>query len=189
MTLSLLTACSGGGKGGEAEQMALDVRAKYLSMAGCTAVLDITADYGDRVFDCRVDLDHTAGADTLLTIREPEILQGVTARLRDGESLLEFDGVVVETGPVSPEGLSPMDCVPFLLKEIQEGFIAQWGMEELEEAACVRFSTADPEGEAGRGTESVFWFAQEDLSLRRGEIRVDGMTVLGCDVTEFRWKT
>ncbi len=189
MTLSLLAACGGGSKGDEAEQMALDIRARYLSMAGCTAVLEISADYGDRIFDCRVDLEHTTGADTLLTIREPELLKGVTARLRDGESLLEFDGVTVETGPLSREGLSPLDCVPFLLTEIREGFIAQWGLEELEEEPCVRFTTADPEGEVGQGTETVLWFERENFALRRGELLVDGVTVLQCDVTDFHWKS
>lgn len=186
--LLLLTAC--GGKGGdEAEQLALDIRGKYLSMTGCTATVDMTADYGERVFACTVALDHTAGGETTLTLVEPDILRGVTARVSDGQSLLEFDGVAVDTGPLSPEGLSPMDCLPFLIREIREGFISQWGSEMLEEVDCVRLTTSDPEQEPGRGTETTLWFDRESFALVQGEIAVDGVVVLRCELTEFQWKS
>lgn len=188
MTLVLcLSACGGAGEN-KVEELALDIRAKYLSMAGCTAVLDITADYGDRMFQCVLAMDHTAGGETVLTVVEPELLEGVTARLQNGESLLEFDGICLDTGPVSPNGLSPLDCVPFLLKEIQEGFISQWGVETLEESECLRFTTADPDEEAGEGTQTSLWFDQESGALLKGEITVDGYSVLRCEVSDFMWK-
>ena len=65
MTLLFLVGC-GGQKVDEAEQLALEIRGQYLSMAGCTATLEMTADYGDRVFECMLELDHTAGGATLL---------------------------------------------------------------------------------------------------------------------------
>lgn len=185
--LLLLVSC--GGKGGnEAEQAALDIRAKYLSMAGCTATLDITADYGERVFSCVLSLDYTAGGDTVLTVQEPDILQGVTARLRNGESLLEFDGVQLETGALSQTGLSPIDCVPYLLKEIREGYISSWSMETLGERECVRFSTSDPELRPGQGQETGLWFDRESYALVRGELAVDGTMVLCCEISDFAWK-
>ena len=187
MTLLLLAGCGGGGVD-EAEQLALDIRAEYLSMAGCTATLDLTADYGDRIFECVLLLDHTAGVETALTVAEPEILEGVTARLREGATLLEFDGMTLETGPLDAEGLSPLEGVPFLLREIQEGFISQWGMEMLEETECVRFTTADPTLSAGEGTEATLWFDKENYALTRGELAAAGVTVLRCEVSDFNWK-
>lgn len=186
--LLLLSACGGGTAGDEAEQLALEVRAEYLSAVGCTAVLDLTADYGDRVFSCVLALDHTAGEETVLTVVEPELLAGVTARLKDGESLLEFDGVVLETGPISPEGLSPLDCVPFVWKEIQEGYISQWGFEPLGERECLRLSTSDPSLDPGEGTVCAVWFDRESHALLRAEVAVDGFTALRCAVSDFMWK-
>ncbi len=185
--LLLLTSC--GGKGGnDAEQAALEIRAKYLSMVGCTATLDITADYGERIFECVLELDHTTGGDTVLTVREPELLQGVTARLKNGESLLEFDGIQLETGALSDTGRSPIDCVPYLLKEIQEGFISAWSMELLGERECVRFTTSDPNNQPGQGQEVHFWFDKARCALVQGEISVDGFTALRCEVSDFTWK-
>lgn len=185
--LLLLAGC--GGKGlDKAEQAALDIRARWLAMAGCTARLEITADYGERVFSCVLALDHTAGGDTLLTVEEPELLRGVTARLRNGESLLEFDGVQLETGALPDTGLSPIDCVPYLLKEIREGYISSWSMETLGERECVRFSTSDPELGPGQGQETALWFDQDSDALVRGEITVDGVMVLRCEISDFTWK-
>ena len=186
--LLLLAGCGGGRGGDEAEQLALEIRAEYLSMAGCTAQLAVTADYGDRVFACVLALDHTVGAETALTVVEPELLKGVTARFRTGSTLLEFDGASLETGALTPEGLSPLECVPFLLKEIQEGFISQWGLETLGETECVRFTTSDPALKMGQGTETSLWFDREDYALKQGEITVEGVSVLRCTVTDFTWK-
>ena len=187
MTVLLLSGC--GGKGiDEAEQAALDIRAAYLSMAGCTGTVELTADYGERVFQCVLFLDHTAGGDTVLTVQEPESLKGVSARLRNGESLLEFDGVQVETGALSNTGLSPIDHIPFLLRQIQEGFISAWSMELLEERECVRFTTSDPNGRAGEGQEVHLWFDKESYALIQGEVTVDGFVAIRCKVTDFTWK-
>lgn len=182
----LLAGCSGGVD--EAEQAALDVRACYLAAAGCTAELDITADYGQRVFSCVLAMEHTAGEETVLTVIEPELIAGITARLKDGESTLEYDGVYLETGALSAAGLSPIDCIPYLWQEIREGYIASWGLETLGEQACVRFSTADPNAAPGEGQETTLWFVREDFALCRGEISVDGRMVLACDVKNFTWK-
>ena len=47
MTLCLLAACGGeAGTGNNTDELALDIRADYLSMSGCTARMDVTADYG-----------------------------------------------------------------------------------------------------------------------------------------------
>ena len=182
-----LTGC-GGQKIDEAEQLALDVRSKYLSMAGCTATLEVTADYGDRIFECVLELDHTVGGTTVLTVKEPEILQGVAARLENGTGFLEFDGVIVDTGSVSPEGYSPLDCVPFLLEEVRGGFISRWGLETMGERDCVRFATADPSAQQGTGTECEFWFDRGTLALLKGEVSVDGSMVLRCETDDFTWK-
>lgn len=186
MTILLLSGCGSGID--EAEQAALDIRARYLAMTGCTATLDITADHGERIFECVLALEHTAGEETVLTVLEPELLNGVTARLKDGESMLRSDGVWLETGELSSTGLSPIDCVPYLLEEIGGGFISTWGIETLGERECVRFTTSNPDSGVGIGQETSLWFDRESFALVYGEISVDGTMVLSCQVTNFMWK-
>lgn len=186
--LLFLAGCGGGRGGDEAEQLALEIRAEYLSMAGYTARLAVTADYGDRVFDCVLDLDHAAGAETALTVVEPALLKGITAHFRPESTLLEFDGTSLETGALTPEGLSPLECVPFLIAELQEGFISQWSLETLGETECVCFTTSDPTLKMGQGTEASLWFDRESHKWLQSEITVEGVSVLRCSVTDFTWK-
>ena len=186
MILLLLAGC--GKEMDEAEQAALDIRAAYLSMAGCTATLEVSADYGERIFQCVLALDHTAGEETVLTVMEPELLRGVTARLKNGESMLEFDGIRLETGPLSDTGLSPIDCVPVILRAVQEGYISAWGMESLGERECVRFTTSNPDLQPGKGQEIHLWFDRESYALLRAEFTIDGFMALRCEVNDFTWK-
>ena len=56
MTLVLPLAACGGGGGNEAEALALEVRSRYLEMTACAGHLELTADYGQRVYVYGVDL-------------------------------------------------------------------------------------------------------------------------------------
>lgn len=94
MTLCLLAACGGeAGTGNNTDELALDIRADYLSMSGCTARMDVTADYGERVYTYTLDLSYQKDGDTTLAVVAPEEVAGVTARAEREETFLEFDGV------------------------------------------------------------------------------------------------
>ena len=139
MTLCLLLAACGGGSGGRGdEELALDIRAEYLGMAACAATAEITADYGQRVYEFTLDLQYTKGGETVLTVTAPEDIAGVTARLKDGAATLEYDGASLETGELDGQGLSPVSALPALLNAVQTGFIAEVGREDLDETATLR---------------------------------------------------
>ena len=75
-----LSAC--GGEGGRAaDSRALELRGEYLSMDGCTAVLTVTADYGERVYAYEMELAWQREGETVLTLTAPEEVAGLTARL------------------------------------------------------------------------------------------------------------
>lgn len=120
MTLCLLAACGGeAGTGNNTDELALDIRADYLSMSGCTARMDVTADYGERVYTYTLDLSYQKDGDTTLAVVAPEEVAGVTARLSGEETFLEFDGVSLETrgrwtipGSLRSARLRPCSAVP-----------------------------------------------------------------------------
>ena len=92
MLLALvLSACGGTGAGSRAEQLALDMRGAYLAMTACTASMEVTADYGSRVYDYGIDVSWEKEGDTVLTVTAPENIAGVTARLRRDAAALEYD--------------------------------------------------------------------------------------------------
>lgn len=182
MTL-LLSGC--GEKGAQADDLALAIRGEYLEMAGCTASLEVHADYGSRVYDYGMDAAWTGDGGLTLTLTAPEEVAGVTGRVLEGETALEFDGMYLETGPLDASGLSPMDAFPALLTALREGYLAQSTLEGEGEEQVLHLTVRDPEGTPGEGREVQLWLSAAGHALLRGEISSDGTTVLTCVVNGF----
>ena len=186
MTLCLLlTACGGGSGGGGDEELALDIRAEYLGMAGCAATAEITADYGQRVYEFTLEMRYEKDGEMVLTVTAPEDVAGVTARVRDGAATLEYDGASLETGQLDGQGLSPVSALPVLLECVRSGFIAEVGREDLDERSALRMCCRDPEQTPGSGVEAAMWFDLDSHALLQGEILVDGARVILCRFTQF----
>lgn len=187
MTLVLLTGCSraGQGTGCSAEELALNIRTEYLAMTACRVSADITADYGQRVYEYSMDISWQKGGETRLTVTAPENIAGITARIQDGKSYLEYDGASLETGVLSGTGLSPIEVVPAALNYILSGYMAECDFETVGERELLWFCCRDPEAEPGVGTEAVFRFDPESHALVQAEILSDGYCVVRCVFREF----
>lgn len=188
MTL-LLTACGGGREGSEAEELALQARGAYLAMTACSGTAQVTADYGQRVY--RYTMSFSSDQEgTVLTLLEPETVAGITARLSGEEgSLLEYDGAVLETGPLNEDGLTPVSAVPALLDAIRTGYLDICDLEERGEQRLLRLTIRDPQAQPGTGVETDLWFDAASLSLCRGEISQDGFCVIQCEFFDFTAET
>jgi len=174
----LLTACGGKGNGTPMDR-ALMLRGTYLSADGCTARMQVTADYGQRVYTYAIDAQ-VVGGETVLTVREPSEIAGITARLRGGESFLEYDGAVLETGPLAEDGLTPISAAAALLEAARSGFIDSCGTEGENLYILCR----DPADPPGAGRQIGLWFGP-DGGLLRGEVAVDGRRVICCKFENF----
>ena len=180
-----LSACGGGG-GSEAEEKLTEVRGNYLEMTACSGHADLTADYGRRVYTYGIDFNWQREGETLLTITAPELVAGTVAHISAGETALEYDGTMLETGPLDPAGLSPVDALPALFAYAREGFAAECAMEEAEgEAKKLRVICRDPESEPGAGREAELLFDGTTGALLGGELSQDGFTVIQCDISGF----
>ena len=181
MTTLLLAGCGQAG-GNEAEELALTIRGEHLGMDRCTAQVSVTADYGQRVYEYEMAVAVT-GEETLLVLSAPETVAGLTARISGEDSALEFDGLSVETGPLDPDGLTPVSAVPALLEAVRSGYITACGLEG--EGTVLRVDCGDPTGSPGSGAEYALWFDTSTRALTRGEISVDGFRVILCEFSQF----
>lgn len=186
LTMSLCLALSACGGGDRTERLAMEIREAYLAMEGCSAALEVTADYGQRVYQYGLELDYRREGESLLTLTAPEEVAGITARLAAGETALEYDGVRVETGPLDPSGLSPVEAAPALLECAASGFLAECAMEELAGEDALRMLCREPDQPAGTGLEYSLWFDPDTGALLRGEVSQDGFTVVQCVFSDFQ---
>lgn len=179
MTLLLLSACGAGPAGAsEAEKLSLAVRGEYLEMTNWSADAAITADYGQRVYQYELTAQ-LVGGEMTLTLSQPETVAGLTARISGKDSLLEYDGMSVETGPLDEDGLTPVSAIPALLEAARTGYITACTMEE--EGTLLRLDCGDPERQPGVGRELSLWFDAEGRELVRGEIKIDGFRAILCE--------
>lgn len=193
LSLSLLSGCrapaGGGGGGGGAEataqEAARQLRTAYLAAPGCGGTVDVTADYGMRVYQFTLDFTWRREGESVLTVTAPEELAGLTARIDEGGARLEFDGVGLDTGDLTGEGLSPMELLPTLMGFTDEGYMAECAYEQLGERAALRVLCRDPEAGPDSGLTCVQWFDREDFALLRAELSWDGALVLSGDFVNF----
>ena len=142
----VLFLCLSGCQGSVQENnLALALRADFLAMDGCSGTMDITADYGERVYAYTVSFSSTQETGMTMVITAPQEVAGITATIAEGQTYLTFDGVQLETGPLNEEGLSPLDALPTFLTAMQSGYMAETGSELLGETETLRICCREPE--------------------------------------------
>ena len=182
MTL-LLAACAPAG-GETPETAALALRDTYRNLAGWTSNLDVTVEVGDKVFDFTLDASWQKDGETVLTLTAPELLAGITARIKDGETVLEYDGAGLSLGLLDGRGLTAVSAVPWVMEQIAGGYMAKcaWVGENKE---LLQITFRDPEAAAGKGTEYRVTFDRETFALNGAEVSVDGASVLTVRFRNF----
>ena len=182
LLLALLCACGGGNADND---LVLSLREGFQKMDAWSGEMELTADYGQRVYAYSVSFTGDREEGTTLTITAPEEAEGITAVAKEGQTWLDYDGVRLETGPLDPQGLSPMDALPALLTELETGTVAEVGTETDGDLSLLRLTLRDPEVTPGTGRETVFWFDKAQKTLLRAELRNDGATVVSCVFSSF----
>lgn len=191
LLVSLLTSCTeaggapGAGQEQTAEEEARQVRTEFLAADSCSGTAEVTADYGQRVYDFTLDFTWQREGETVLTLTAPEDLAGLTARIEKGQSRLEFDGISLDTGELTGEGLTPMELVPALMEWTQEGFMSQCVYETLDGTPVLRVQFRDPDVQPGAGTECAAWFSRADHALLRAELYWNGELALSGSFSNF----
>ena len=176
LMMTLLAACAPAG-GETPENAALSLRDAYGTLAGWTSAVDITAEVGDKVFDFTLDVSWQKERETVLTVTAPELLAGITARIAEGETVLEYDGAGLSLGLLDGRGLTAVSAVPWVMEQISSGYMARcaWSGENKE---LLQITFRDPEAEANAGTQYRVTFDRETLALNGAEVSVDGASVL-----------
>ena len=181
---AVLCACGGGN---EDNGLVLELREDFRNMEAWSGRMDLTADYGLRVYEYTVSFTGSRDEGTVLTIEAPEEVAGITAAAREGQTWLDYDGVRLETGPLDESGLTPMDALPALLDDLARGTVAETGTETDGERELLRLTVRDPDLTAESGRETVFWFDKARKTLLRAELRSDGVTVVRCTFSAFAY--
>ena len=174
MTL-LLSGC-GGGEGQQALNAALTIRSEFLALSAFSTQAELTADYGQRIYTYTLDISADT-EETVLTVREPELVSGITARIRDDSGFLEYDDLCLETGPLTADGLTPLSAIPAMLDAVRGAYILSCGFGD---DGTLRVDYGDPDTVPGEGTCFTLIFDPETHDPLRGEVTSDGLLRVTC---------
>lgn len=183
ISLILLAGCAAGGGQGKksGEELALELQREFAHMTACNGRFALTADYGERTFECVVEAVYDQVTGGTLTVVEPELIQGVRATFQAGSTALSYDEFSLETGPLTDEGLSPMETLPTLWRQISQGYIAAVGEGKGTLTVTYRADTQTP----GSGLEAAVVFDTESGKPTVGELFWDGSRVVTVEVQAF----
>lgn len=181
MILLPLSSCFGGGEGQKALDAALTLRGEYLAMTDFSTQVQLLADYGQRVYNYTLDVSATE-EETILTVTAPELIAGVSARIRPEMSFLEYDDISIETGVLNEEGLTPISAVPAMLEAVRGAYITSCSFDD---SGLLQVYYGDPDVPLGTGTEYTLWFQSGTGDLVQGEISVDGRRCIQCTFSPF----
>ena len=183
MTL-LLTGC-GKPKDDTPEDLAAQIRAEYLSLRGWSVTVNLSANYGEQVFDFTVDSSWRRDGDTVLTVIKPDLVAGITARIRDGETVLEYDGAGISIGMLDLSGLTPVSASPTFMTCITTGYMARCSWLGEGESRELVVLCRDPNEAPQVGTEFTLIFDPLTHALKRAEVSVNGEMRLTAQFTDF----
>lgn len=125
LTIALcLTLCSCSGEKAAPKDMVQEFKNEFFTAQEITIHMDITADYGERVYDYRLKYTGDISAGEIEVI-SPEEIAGLKVSLSPDGTALIYDGAELNTGAITPDGLSPVETVPLMLSAWRDGYAAE----------------------------------------------------------------
>lgn len=156
------------------EELALQIRASLIEASTLDMTVNVTADYGERVYD--FTFTYTGNGDGgILIVTAPEAIAGLKAEVSVSNGTLTYDGAVLDTGGITHDGLSPAEALPVLIAQWQSGYISDCRFEKLDTFDTLAVTT--------KLTESVSqqtWFDVTTQLPIRSELYDGERMVIAC---------
>lgn len=136
---------------------------------------EVRAELDDRSCSFTLSYEKT-GDEAIITVKEPEAVAGISARVKDGNASLEYDGAILDIGKLSDNDLSPMSALPYAVAAMEDGYVdLAW---EDNGCLCVRITPED-------GYTLNLRLDNESLTPEDGEIIYNDKAVIFIDILDW----
>ena len=82
---------------------------------------DVRAEYEDSTAEFKLAFS-MQGDEYSVEILEPELVAGIKARVKSGDTHLEYDGAILDIGRLTDRGLCPMSALPYLTDAMKSAY-------------------------------------------------------------------
>lgn len=130
---------------------------------------DIIADYGSIVHMFTLHFDTEIAR---IEVLAPQIIAGVSIEVSEGNTVLHFADTVLDTGPLTEDGLSPLAALPMIVSQWKDGHILTTHYETFHGISTVVMQTAISDH-----VRKFTWFDNETGFPIKSEL-LDGGTLI-----------
>ena len=171
------------GCGGQTEEMP-DIRAAYQAMSGCEMTAVVTCDQAGLEWSATLQGTYVPEGESTVEVLEPLELAGVRAVIREDGWTLEYGDLCLDAGTLTDENVSPATALARIVYALREGWLLEENDEDWDGVPCTRLAL-EQSGASGGDMVTTVWLRQADGTPLRGEIAVDGETILTVEFTDF----
>lgn len=170
ISLLLLSGCSGGEEKAFLDFAQTVAKAETVSFKG-----HVTAEYSKISAEFDLAFLENDG-EAVIEVLKPDIVSGIKARVKDGETSLEYEGAMLDLGNIGGSWLSPMSSLPIMLRAIKDAHLdLAWDEDGM---LVVRLIPEDDM------TVNV-WLDTESMTPKNAEITYNEKTAIFIDISDW----
>ena len=176
--LLLVLILAGCGRNDECMSRGMALREKLLQSAGYSFDAEITADYGNKVYEFAMQCTVDQNGNLTFQVSEPEYIRGISGIISGMGGQLTFDDALLAFDLLADGEVSPVSAPWLLIKTLRGGYLSSSSMED----GCLRLTIDDSYEEDALQLD--IWLDSQDLP-DHAEILWQGRRVLSLDVGKF----
>ena len=126
LLLSVIILFSGCGCASSEIDAAMELRQRLL-LGNCSFTAEITADYGDELYQFQMDCNTDTTGTMSFTVTEPASIAGITGTINAEDANLTFDKTVLSFPPLAGGRLSPVSSPWIFINTLRSGYLSACG--------------------------------------------------------------
>lgn len=168
------------GCGEKTQSCAEEWQQRYAQMQGYEALVEVSVPREDETLHYTLSLEKS-GDSVRAAVIEPEELTGIAATLTGDALTLEYDGMALDAGTLSPR-VSALNCVPLVLDGFSRAYLDSVGSETLDGKDTLRADFSMTLGDETLG--GTVWFTDGGAPVYL-EASEDGKIIAAAEFTNF----
>ncbi len=168
------------GCGEKTQSRAEEWQQRYAQMQGYEALVEVSVPREDETLRYTLSLEKS-GDSVRAAVIEPEELAGIAATLTGDALTLEYDGMALDAGTLSPR-VSALNCVPLVLDGFSRAYLDSVGSETLDGKDTLRADFSMTLGDETLG--GTVWFTDGGAPVYL-EASEDGKIIAAAEFTNF----